>query len=1172
MKCIPVFLLSATAVFAQSFFTGQAGRLVVGQPNGFTAQDTNSSNTTIGSASGIAVAGDMLFVADSNRVGASPSNNRVLIFTNISSQLPAPTAQLPYSSKCPVCVGTASVVLGQPDFVTTTVNTSATQNSLRNPQGVASDGVHLVVADTDDNRVLIWNQLPTTNNQNADVVIGQPNFTSNSLPGNTPSAKTMRGPEGVWIQDGKLFVADTQNNRVLIYNQIPTTNGVAADVVLGAPNFTTYVNPDITQQQTGATASTMLTPVSVTSDGTRLFVTDLGFNRVLIFNTIPTANGAPADVALGQPDLVSSVADNAFTGSAATSSSDTTDKEVAVLCTASTGIDLANNPTYPSLCNSTLSFPRYALNVGGRVVVADGGNDRLLVWDQTPPVTGSSADVVIGQVSGQVDTPSANADALATPLALAWDGSNLYVSDTYNRRIVVYTIGAASVAYEGVRNAASLDITATGHYTVTGSIQAGDVITLTINTYNYVYTVLSTDTLQTIAAALVNVINSANKGAGDPNVIASINSTASTTTSYEVDLTARAGGDLANNVSYSVALTPATNEATAKITVTAAGTNLIGGGAAAKVAPGTVVSILGTNLSAGTVSADTTQLTLPTELGGTEVYFNGIQAPLFYVSPTLINAQVPWELGDQSSINAYVRSVMPNGHIIFTSAVGVTIVPANPGLYFQPGTSNPSLAIIYHGSSYATAVVSVDGGPAAGAVATVTVNGRKYSYTATALDSLDTIRDALVVQLNKDAQVSASVAGVFDRIILKARVAGPQGNGIPITGTASGGSLVVTVFDAQTCCSNIVGSPVTQTNPAVPGELVVTYATGLGLPYLFDAVQPLIQTGVQYPVNGPATIPQNFVSATVGGSTADVLQATMQPGSVGGNEILLHLNANLVSSTTTLATISQNDFTSNQVSFPLVSPSGNSALDPRLEITSNHPGNFYQGQQSAYYTLTISNNGGGNPTNGQVKVTETLPTGINLVQMIGDGWSCTGNVCTRSDLLLATLAYPTITVIVNVASNAASPLTNTATVTGGGSASSVSNDVTDVNTTAPSNPPNLSVSITHTGTFTQGQQNATYTLTVSNKGGASATNGTVYVNALLPEGLTLVSMAGTDWTCLNDSCSRSDSLGGGSSYQQSITLTVSVASNAAASVTTGAVVYGGGSGASTASNATTIQQ
>ena len=1165
MKCIQVFFLCATAVSAQNFVTGQAARLVVGQPNGFTAQDTNSSNVTIGGASGLAVAGDTLFVADSNRVGVTPSNNRVLIFTNLSSQLPAPTAQLQNLTKCPVCVGQATVVLGQPDFVTTTVNSVPTQNSLRNPQGVASDGVHLVVADTDDNRVLIWNQIPTSNNQNADVVLGQAGFTTAALPGNTPNANSMRGPEGVWIQNGKLFIADTQNNRVLIFNHIPTSNGVAADVVLGAPNFTTFVNPDITQQQTGATASTMLAPVSVTSDGTRLFVTDLGFNRVLIFDSIPTTNGAPAAVALGQPDLVSSVSDNAFTGSAATSSTDTAEKETPVLCKTPVGIDPANNPIYPAQCGATMNFPRYALNAGGKLVVADGGDDRLMIWDKTPPTTGSSADIILGQISDQIDAPAEFANSLRTPLSLAWDGTNLYTSDSYNRRILIYTIGTNAVANEGIRNAASLDITATGSIAVGGSIQAGDVITVTINTFIYTYTVLSTDTLQTVALALVNTINNSNNGAGDPNLVASIDPNVNT----QVDLTARQPGDIGNTVFYSVTVTPATNEATAKIVVNAQGSSLTGGGNAAKVAPGTVVSVLGTNLSATTASADMSQ-TLPTSLAGTQVYFNGIPAPLFMVSPTEINAQIPWELGDQTSISGYVRSVLAIGSIQVTTPVALTIVPANPGIFFQTGTANPSLAVALHASSYASAIVSIDGGVAAGSIATVTVNGRSHSYTATAMDTLDSIRNALVVQLNRDPQVSASIAGVFDRIILKARVQGPQGNGIPITGTATGGSLVVSVFDPTTCCSNVAGSKITNTNPAVPGELITIFATGLGLPRLTDDIQGFIQTGVPYPIAGPPTVPQNFVSSLVGGSTADVIQATMQPGTVGGNQILLHLNSGLVSNPITIATIAQNTFTSNQVALPVVSPNGQSGLDPLLTIVSTHSGNFYQGQQNATYILTITNNGGGNPSTGLVTVTETLPAGMTLVQMIGDGWACTGNVCTRSDALLATLAYPTITVLVNVSATATSPLSNVAKVTGGGSAATSSTDVTVINTTAPSNPPALSISLTHTGNFTQGQQNATYTITVSNKSGASSTSGVVYANQVLPVGLTAVSMAGTGWTCSPDSCSRVDALGGGSSYP-AITATVNVAANAPAQVTNQAVTLGGGSAGAVTSNTTIIQ-
>ena len=77
-------------------------------------------------------------------------------------------------------------------------------------------------------------------------------------------------------------------------------------------------------------------------------MTDLGYNRVLIWNSIPTTNGAAADVEIGQPDMVSSVANNSYSGTAATSTSDTTDKETPVFCTVSNGMDSNGNPTYPN--------------------------------------------------------------------------------------------------------------------------------------------------------------------------------------------------------------------------------------------------------------------------------------------------------------------------------------------------------------------------------------------------------------------------------------------------------------------------------------------------------------------------------------------------------------------------------------------------------------------------------------------------------------------------------------------------------------------------------------------------------------------------------------------------------------------------------------------------------
>src|SRR5712691_9699210 len=142
MRVIPIFFLSTAALFAGDFTTGQAARLVIGQQT-FTAQDSNSSDTIVGGVSGLAYAADTLFVADSNRVGASPSNHRVLLFQNVSGQFPSPTAQLQYNRKCPVCVGQVNVVIVQSNYTATTENITANQNSLRLPTAVASDGVHV---------------------------------------------------------------------------------------------------------------------------------------------------------------------------------------------------------------------------------------------------------------------------------------------------------------------------------------------------------------------------------------------------------------------------------------------------------------------------------------------------------------------------------------------------------------------------------------------------------------------------------------------------------------------------------------------------------------------------------------------------------------------------------------------------------------------------------------------------------------------------------------------------------------------------------------------------------------------------------------------------------------------------------------------------------------------
>jgi Bacterial Ig-like domain (group 2)/Nidogen-like/Divergent InlB B-repeat domain len=125
---------------------------------------------------------------------------------------------------------------------------------------------------------------------------------------------------------------------------------------------------------------------------------------------------------------------------------------------------------------------------------------------------------------------------------------------------------------------------------------------------------------------------------------------------------------------------------------------------------------------------------------------------------------------------------------------------------------------------------------------------------------------------------------------------------------------------------------------------------------------------------------------------------------------------------------------------------------PALGITKTHTGNFTQGQNGATYTVTVSNGAGAGPTNGTVTVTDTIPTGLTLVSMAGTGWTCATNSCTRSDVLAAGASYPTITVTVNVASNAPGSVVNAVSASGGGSATANATDTTTITTgTGPGN-------------------------------------------------------------------------------------------------------------------------
>jgi uncharacterized repeat protein (TIGR01451 family) len=238
---------------------------------------------------------------------------------------------------------------------------------------------------------------------------------------------------------------------------------------------------------------------------------------------------------------------------------------------------------------------------------------------------------------------------------------------------------------------------------------------------------------------------------------------------------------------------------------------------------------------------------------------------------------------------------------------------------------------------------------------------------------------------------------------------------------------------------------------------------------------------------------------------------------------------------------------------------------PVLTIQSTHFGTFPAGSTGAY-TLTVTNAATAGATTVAVTVAETLPAGLTLAGMSGSGWNCGGNTCTRGDSLIGGSSYPPITVTVNVDAATQPQVTNLVSVSGGGSAVAGSEDLTLIVQASV-----LSIAKTHSGSFKQGQNGATYTVTVSNAAGVYPASGLVTVTETVPPGMTLVSMAGTGWTCPSggNTCTRSDGLAAGSSYP-AITVTVNVASNAPSQAANQVMVTGGGSASASATDATAI--
>ena len=104
---------------------------------------------------------------------------------------------------------------------------------------------------------------------------------------------------------------------------------------------------------------------------------------------------------------------------------------------------------------------------------------------------------------------------------------------------------------------------------------------------------------------------------------------------------------------------------------------------AGPIAPGEVLALTGTGLGPATAATATFDAgTLPTQLGGSEVHFDGAAAPLFYAQASQINLQAPYALSGKSTTHA---EVWYEGTLV--GALDLTVAATAPGLY--PVALNP---------------------------------------------------------------------------------------------------------------------------------------------------------------------------------------------------------------------------------------------------------------------------------------------------------------------------------------------------------------------------------------------------------------------------------------------------------------------------------------------------
>jgi hypothetical protein len=325
--------------------------------------------------------------------------------------------------------------------------------------GIATDGVRLLLADRNNNRVLVWNQLPD-GNVPPDLVLGQPDFNGNN-PGR--GRNQMNWPIAVATDGRRVVVADAYNDRLLIWNSFPTQSGAPADlsINIGWPwgvwtdgrklaasstasrsvqiwnEFPTQDNQAPNLRLTGQ--GNIGTPRSITSDGRSLIVGDHNSKATaagqgsFVWKSFPTTDDAPFDYFLTDPvDERAAWLQGAFLP----------DGKLALLGRA---LHFWNGVPESNAQRPALTIQSYNFNggdgsssvfAGGRLYLSVANSNKIVVYRSIPQSPTQPPDFAIG--SPDICANTLDTNFFITNPVPSSNGVSLFASSDFDRKLSVW--------------------------------------------------------------------------------------------------------------------------------------------------------------------------------------------------------------------------------------------------------------------------------------------------------------------------------------------------------------------------------------------------------------------------------------------------------------------------------------------------------------------------------------------------------------------------------------------------------------------------------------------------------------------------------------------------------------------------------------------------------------